>query len=127
MTCLARGTWCLLVLEEVPSAVSVPPNPLFRCDNQCSEKTLSCWQLASVEVNEGDEAYATNLCQKYCNKHLQAKEEKQLTNVQWREVVEKEGVSWKNVENDGERAISAWDVGLLSPRKKQSKEVPRAG
>ena len=24
----------------VPSAVSVPLQPLFRCDNQCSEKTL---------------------------------------------------------------------------------------
>ena len=55
----------------VPSAVrSVPQKPLFRCDNQCSEKTLSYWQLASVVGNEGDEAYTTNLCQK-CNKHLQ--------------------------------------------------------
>ena len=36
----------------VPSAVSVPLKPLFRCDNQCSEKTLSYWQLASVVVNE---------------------------------------------------------------------------
>ena len=25
----------------VPSAVSVPLKPLFRCDRQCSEKTLS--------------------------------------------------------------------------------------
>ena len=48
----------------VPSAVSVPQKPLFRCDNQCSEKTLSYWQLASVVVNAGDEAYTTNLCQK---------------------------------------------------------------
>ena len=24
----------------VPSAVSVPSKPLFRCDNQCSEKTF---------------------------------------------------------------------------------------
>ena len=46
----------------VPSAVSVPQKPLFRCDNQCSEKTLSYWQLASVVVDEGDEAYTTNLC-----------------------------------------------------------------
>ena len=44
----------------VPSAVSVPLKPLFRCDNQCSEKTLSHWQLASVVVNEGDEACTTN-------------------------------------------------------------------
>ena len=39
----------------------------------------------------------------------------------------KEGVSRKDVENDGERTIFAWDVGILSPRKKQSKEVSRAG
>ena len=25
----------------IPSAVSVPQKPLFHCDNQCSEKTLS--------------------------------------------------------------------------------------
>ena len=65
----------------VPSAVSVPLKPLFRCDNQCSEKTLSYWQLASVVVNEGDEACSTNLCQKCFNKHLQAKGEKPLSNV----------------------------------------------
>ena len=60
----------------VPSAVrSVPQKPLFRCDNQCSQKTLSYWQLASVVGNEGDEAYTTNLCQKCFNKHLQAEEE----------------------------------------------------
>ena len=34
----------------VPSAISVPLKPLFRCDIQCSEKTLSYWQLASVVV-----------------------------------------------------------------------------
>ena len=56
----------------VPSAVSVPLKFLFRCDGQCSEKTLSYWQLASVVVKEGDEAYTTNLCQKCFNKHLQA-------------------------------------------------------
>ena len=73
----------------VPSAVSVPLKPLFRCDRHCSEKTLSVWQLASVVVNEGDEAFSTNLCQKCFNKHLQAKGEKPLSNVQWRQVVEK--------------------------------------
>ena len=39
----------------------------------------------------------------------------------------KEGVSGKNVENYGERTISAWDVGIFSPIKKQNKEVSRAG
>ena len=69
--------------------MSVPPKPLFRCDKQCSEKTLSYWQLASVVMNEGDEAHTTNLCQKCFNKHLQAEGEKTLSNVQWRQVVEK--------------------------------------
>ena len=49
-------------------------------------------------LDEGDEAYMTNLCQKCFNKHLQAKGEKPLTNVQWREVVEKKayrGRMWK--------------------------------
>ena len=73
----------------VPSAVSVPLKPLFRCDRQCSEKTLSYWQLAFVVVNEGDEAYTTNRCQKCFNTHLQAKGEEQVTSVEWRQVVEK--------------------------------------
>ena len=73
----------------IPSAVSVPLKPLFRCDKQRSEKTLSYWQLASVVLNEGNEAYTTNLCQKCFNKHLQAKGEMPLTNVQWRQVLEK--------------------------------------
>ena len=85
---------------SIPSAVSIPLKPLFRCDKQCSEKTLSCWQLASVVLNEGDEVFTTDLCQKCCNKHLQAKREKPLSNVQWRQVVEKRGVPSKNVENN---------------------------
>ena len=47
----------------VPSAISVPQKPLFRRDNQCSEKNLSHWQLASVVVNDGEESYTTNFCQ----------------------------------------------------------------
>ena len=31
-------------ISFVPSAISVPQKPLFRCDNRCSEKTLSVWQ-----------------------------------------------------------------------------------
>ena len=68
----------------IPSAVSVPLKPLCRCDEQCNEKTLSFWQLASVVLNEGGEAYTTNLCQKCFNEHLQAKRKEPLTNVQWR-------------------------------------------
>ena len=88
--------------------MSVPLKLLFRCDKQCSEKTLSFWQLASVVLNEGDEACTTNLCQKCSNKHLEAKKR----NASDKRAAEtgggKEGVSWKNVENDGERHISAW-------------------
>ena len=49
---------------------------------------------------EGDEAFSTNLCQKCFNKHLQAKGEKPLSNVQWRQVVEKKayrGRMWKMI------------------------------
>ena len=35
-------------LSFVPSAISVPRKPTFRCDNPCSEQLLSFWQLASV-------------------------------------------------------------------------------
>ena len=54
-------------------------------------------------VNEGDEANTTNLCQKCYNKHLQAKGEKPLSNVQWRQVVENKayrGRMWKMMEKE---------------------------
>ena len=85
-------------------------------------KTLSCWQLA----DEGDEASTTNLCQKCFNKHFQTKGEKPLKRAvetgggRRRRIVEECG-------NDGKRTIFAWDEGIFSPRKKQSKEVSRAG
>ena len=60
-------------MSFVPSATSVPQKPLFRCDNQCSEKTLSFWQLASVVIKEGEESYITNLCQKCYNESVMAK------------------------------------------------------
>ena len=82
--------------------------------SNAAKRTFSYWQLASVVVDEGDEeACTTNLCQKCFNKHLHAKGEEPLTNVKWRQVLEKEGVPGKNVENDGERAISARDVGTF--------------
>ena len=71
-------------LSVVPSAISVPQKMIFRCDNQCGEKTLSFWQLASVVIREGEESYTTNLCQKCCIGSLKAKG-KPLTNWQWRE------------------------------------------
>ena len=114
-------------MSFVPSAISVPLMPLFRCDNQGSENPRSYWELASVVLNDGDEAYTTSLCQKCFNKHLQAKGEKQLTNVQWRQVVERKayrGILWTN---DGKRTMCTWDVGIFPPRKKHSKEVSRVG
>ena len=54
-------------LSFVPSAISVPQKLMFRCDSQCSGKTLSFWQLASVVIKEGDESNTTNLCQKCYN------------------------------------------------------------
>ena len=49
-------------ISFVPSAISVPPKPLFRCDNRRSEKTVSFWQFASVVIKEDEESYATNVC-----------------------------------------------------------------
>ena len=44
----------------------------LRCDNQCSEKTLSFWQFALVVIKEGEESYTTNLCQQCYNESLKA-------------------------------------------------------
>ena len=41
-------------ISFVPSAISVSQKPLFRCDNQCSEKTISFRQLASVVTTKLD-------------------------------------------------------------------------
>ena len=78
-------------------------------------------------MNEGDEAFSTNLYQKCSNKHLQAKGEEPLDKCEVEAGCGKEGVSWKKVEHDGARIMFAWDVGIFSPRKKQSKEVSAAG
>ena len=88
-------------VREGKSTISVPLKPLFRCDKQCSEKTLSYWQHASVVVSEGDEAYTTNLCQKCVNKHLQAKRKRTTVKRAVETGGGKEGVSCKSVENDG--------------------------
>ena len=59
-------------------------------------------------VNEGDEAYTTNMCQKCFNEHLQVKGEKPMSNVQWRQVVEKKayrGRMWKMM---GKEAYLRW-------------------
>ena len=71
---------------------------LFRCDNHCSEKAFSFWQFASVVKKEEEESYTTNVCQQCYNESLVEKGEKQLTRLQWYELVEKEthrGRFWK--------------------------------
>ena len=60
-------------ISFVPSAISVPQKPLFRCDSRCSEMTLSFWQFASVVIKEGEESYTTNLCQQHYNESRVAK------------------------------------------------------
>ena len=85
---------------EVPEIIIVSDagEALVSLCQAVQHKNLSFWQLASVVLNEGCEAYTTNLCQKCFNKHLQAKGEEPLSNVQWRQVVEKKayrGKRWK--------------------------------
>ena len=69
-------------ISFVPSAISVPQKLLFRCDNQCSEKTLSFLQLASVVIKEVEESYTSILCQICCNESLEAEGDKPLTEWQ---------------------------------------------
>ena len=85
----------------VPSAISVPQKPLFRCDNRCSEETL------------GEESYTTNLCQQCCNKSLVARGDKPLTKVEGVRGRGEKGASWKVMENAGERPVHTRDMGVL--------------
>ena len=112
-------------LSFVPSAISVPQKPLFRCDSQCSEKTLSFWQLASVVVKEGEESDTTNLCQKYYGESLKSEGDEPLTKRQWYDFVEKKGASWKALEKDGKRTIRTRNVGIFLPR--QEYRISAAG
>ena len=111
----------------VPSAVSVTLKLLLRCDKQCGEKTLSYWQLASVVVHEGEEAYTTNLCQKCFNKHLQANGEELLSNVHWRQLVEKKacrGRMWKMMGERTPYLRGMWEYSLQeSCRVKRFREL----
>ena len=76
--------------------MSVPLKPLFRCDNQSSEK--SCWQLASVVLDEGEEAYTTNLCQKCFNEALAGRRRRTTDKCAVETGGGKEGVPGKNVD-----------------------------
>ena len=108
--------------EEIsfaPSAISVPQKPLFRCDSQCSEETLSFWQLASVVIKEGEESHTTNLCQKCYNESLKAKGDEPLTKRQWHGFVEKNGATWKTLENDGKKNNACERCGNIFAKKEQ--------
>ena len=60
-------------ISIVPSAIGVPQKPSFRCDNHCSEKTLSFWQFASVVIKEGEESYTANSFQQCYNNFSRGK------------------------------------------------------
>ena len=63
-------------ISFVPGAISIPQKPLFRFDNQCSEKTISFCQFAYVVMKECEESYTTNFCLQCCNKSVEAKGDK---------------------------------------------------
>ena len=99
----------------VPSAISVPQKPLFRCDNRCSEMTLSFCQFASVVMKEGEESYTTNLCQQCHNKSLEARGDKTIDKVAVVRVCGEKGASWKAMENDVKRTVHTRNVGIFLP------------
>ena len=107
----------------VPSAISVPQKHLFRCDNQCSEKTIRFWQFASVVIKEGEESHTTNLCQQCYNESLKAKGDEPLTKWQWHVEKRHRGRLWTN----GKRTIRTRNVGTFLPRKSKSWKVSRGG
>ena len=61
---------------------------------------LSNWQLASVVIQEGEESYTTNLCQKCYNDSLRAKG-KNTYQLAVETVRGAKGAPWKALENDG--------------------------
>ena len=78
-------------LSFVPSAISVPQKLMFRCDNQCSEKTLGFSQLASVQIKEGEESYTTNICQKMLQRVSEGKRRNNTDKLALETVREAEG------------------------------------
>ena len=78
--------------QEEGEEISFVPNVINAvslCDNQCSEKTLSLWQLASVVIEEGEESY----CKPCYNESLKAQGDEPLTTWQW--LCGEKGASWK--------------------------------
>ena len=113
-------------LSFVPSAISVPQKLIFRCDNQCTEKSLSFWQLASVVTREGEESYTTDICQKCYNDSLKAKGEKNTDKMEVERVRGAKGAPWKAFENVGKRTICMRNVGTLLPLKRKSRQEYKA-
>ena len=60
------------VISFVPGAFSIHEDLCFWYDNPCSDKALRFWQLASVVVDDEEEAYTINLCHQCCNVRLTA-------------------------------------------------------
>ena len=77
---------------------------MFRCDNQCSEKTLSFIhnQLMPEMLQRFSEGRRTRTIDKVAVAQI---------------FVEKKGAPWKALESDGNRTIRARNVEKLLPRK----------
>ena len=76
---------------------------MFWHDNPCSDKALRFWQLASVVVDDGEEAYTINLCHQCWNVRLTAQGQAPLKSWQWKAVVEQKahrGRLWKMLGKD---------------------------
>ena len=87
----------------VPSALSEPRGPINWCDDPCSEKAVSYWQIAAMVVEEGGEAHTINLCQQCCNERLVQHGKPRLNLWRWRAVVKMmahRGRIWKVMRNE---------------------------
>ena len=76
---------------------------------------IGFWQFASVVIDEGEEAFTTNVFQQCYNESPVAKGEKQLTRWQWYKLVEKKthlGGLWKMT---GKETVHTRDVRIISP------------
>ena len=86
-------------ISFVPSAISVPRKPMFRCDMLWSAKTLSFWQLASVVIKEGFGITHYQLVPEMLQRVPEGQRKTTLTNWQWREFAAQEGAPWKALNN----------------------------
>ena len=102
-------------LSFVPCAISFPQKLMFRCDNQCSEKTLSFWQLASVVIQEGEESYTTKKMPEMLQRFSEGKRRRNTDKLAVETVRGAKGALWKALEDDGKRSVRARNVGILLP------------